>query len=130
MRLNRLGQQALWALVLCILLFPVQVFGQADKGTLPGTVADAARAPVPQVTVTIIEVNTGFTRSGLTNEAGNFSFPLLDPGTYRVEGQHQGFKKAIQDNVLLDANSSVRVDLILQLGAVTESVQVSANAAQ
>jgi len=114
------------AFTLCFLLCPLLSFAQVDKGSLLGTVADTSRASIPQAVVTAIETNTGISRTTNTNEAGNYSFPLLDPGVYRVEIEHQGFKKTVRGDIRLDANSAVRADFTLELGAVTESVNVTA----
>lgn len=111
------------------LLLPVCVFAQADKGTLLGTVLDGSGAPAPDSEVKVTEVNTNVVHATKTNEAGNYSFPLLEPGTYRVEAEHAGFRRESRNDVRLDANSTVRVDFSLQIGSVSETVNVSASAA-
>ena len=93
-----------------ILLIPAAMFAQADKGSLVGTVEDSSNAPVPLTEVKVVEVNTNIVRVTQTNDAGNYSFPLLDPGTYTVEADRAGFKHAARTNVRLDANSTIRVD--------------------
>jgi len=118
--------RSLWTVTLSLTLLPVAVLAQADKGTLLGTVLDSSQAIIPETTIRVTEVNTGVSRMVISNEGGNWTIPLLDPGTYRVEAEHQGFKKGIRDNVPLTANSNVRVDLALELGSVSESVAVVA----
>jgi len=111
------------------LLIPSSAFAQADKGTLLGTVLDSSGAPVADTTVRATEVNTNIAREARTNEAGNYSFPLLDPGTYSVDAEHTGFKRESRQGVRLEANSTVRTDFTLQVGSVSETVNVSASAA-
>ena len=119
-------------LVLCwfvSLAMPSLLFAQADKGTLLGTVQDASGAAVAQASIRAIETTTNISHSAQSNPDGNYSFPLLDPGTYRIDVEHQGFKQAGRTNVRLEANSAVRTDFVLEVGSVSESVNVSASAA-
>lgn len=116
-------------LALAAVLLPAGLLAQADKGTILGAVQDTSGAAVAAADVKVTEVNTGITHSVKANETGNYSFPLLDPGTYLVEADNAGFKRAIKSNVTLDANSTVRVDFALQIGSLSESVDVSASAA-
>ena len=122
--------RALFPTVLALsLLAPAAVYGQADKGTLLGTVRDASGAAVPSAVVKATEVNTNIVRSATTNDDGNYTFPLLDPGMYTVEADHTGFRHVARTNVRLEANSAVRADFDMQLGSVTETISVSASAA-
>jgi hypothetical protein len=114
------------ALVLTMLIPAGYVFGQAVNANLLGTVTDQTRASVPGATVTIIEVNSGATKTTQTNASGNYDFEAIQPGTYEVTAAGQGFKQAKTENVSVVVNSSVRVDLTLALGSATESVTVSA----
>lgn len=104
-------------------------FAQADKGTILGSVQDASGAPASDTEVKATEVNTNIIHTTRANDAGNFTFPLLDPGTYTVETERAGFSKASRSGVHLDANSTIRVDFSLQVGSITETVEVSASAA-
>ncbi len=116
-------------IIIMIALLPVGLWAQADKGTILGSVQDGSGAAVENASVRVTEVNTGVVHSAKANETGNYSFPLLDPGTYLVETDHEGFKRASRNNVTLDANSTVRVDFALQIGSVNETISVSASAA-
>ncbi|HEY2468521.1 MAG TPA: carboxypeptidase-like regulatory domain-containing protein [Terracidiphilus sp.] len=99
--------------------------GQAVNGTLLGTVTDATNAAVPNAKVLAIETSTGVSHESVTNESGNYTFPDMPPGSYRVTVESKGFKKAMQENVQLLSNSAVRVDITMQPGEVTETVTVT-----
>ena len=105
---------------------PCPVVGQAANGTLLGNVKDESNSAVPGATVTAIEVRTGIARTAVTNATGNYSFANLASGLYRVESELTGFKKFVRENVEVNVNTTVRVDISLSVGALTESVTVAA----
>jgi hypothetical protein len=107
-----------------MLLLPALCLAQAVKGTLLGTVTDTTGAGVPGATVTVTEVQTGLSRSATTNASGNYVFSNLKDGVYRVEAEISGFRKTVHENVKVDVNTTVRVDLALQVGNLAEAVTV------
>jgi hypothetical protein len=102
--------------------------GQTLKGTILGTITDSSKGVIPSVVVSLTEVNTNFQRSEVTNESGFFAFANLDPGNYRVEISHPGFRKVVRTGILLEANSTIRVDEELTPGEVTQVVDVTSEA--
>jgi hypothetical protein len=108
-----------------MLAFSHALLGQAVNGTLLGTVTDATGAAVPNAKVTATEVSTGAIHLSASNDSGNYTFPDLQPGLYSVTVEAKGFKKLTQQNITLLSNTTVRVDLALTLGNVTESVTVT-----
>ena len=114
---------------LMLLLSALPLRGQAVKASLVGTVTDSSGAVVPGAEITITEVNTNFSRSTTANESGYYVFSNLNPGVYRVEAKLTGFKTAVKDKVEVLVNTTVRADLQLQPGAISEVVTVSAEAA-
>ena len=104
------------------------LYSQAVNGSLVGTILDSSGASLPNATVTVTETNTGITRSTHTNESGNYSFPDLAPGKYTVAAEQAGFKRASRTDVDILVNSSPRVDLSLQPGDVSETINVTAEA--
>jgi outer membrane receptor protein involved in Fe transport len=104
-------------------------FSQAINATLLGTVTDASGAVVVNAKVTITETNTGVSRTANSNESGNYSFPNLPPGTYSVTVELQGFKKVTRNAVDVLVDTSARVDVSLQPGQITETIDVTAEAA-
>src|SRR6185369_7759138 len=105
------------------------LYGQAVTGSLLGTITDSSGGAVPSAKVTITETKTGIGRNTEANESGNYSFPSLEPGTYRVAAERAGFRTTVREGVDLLVNTSVRVDLVLQPGQVNETVTVTAEAA-
>jgi hypothetical protein len=102
--------------------------GQALKGTILGTITDQTQGVIPTVAINIVEVNTNFQRAEITNESGFYAFANLDPGTYRVEVTHPGFRKVVRSSIVVEANSTLRVDMELQPGEVTQVVDVTSEA--
>jgi hypothetical protein len=100
--------------------------GQAVNGSLIGTITDTSGAGVPGAQVTLTEANTGVERAATTASSGNYSFPSLQPGSYTVSVEQQGFQKAAREKVDVTVNSTVRVDLTLQPGSVNETITVTA----
>jgi len=99
-------------------------------GSLVGNVTDPSHAGVPQASVRITQVETNEFREAQTNATGLYSFPAIPSGTYTVEFRKSGFQTATQNEIVVRNNSVVRVDCALLLGAVSESVQVTAAALQ
>ncbi len=103
--------------------------GQAVTGSVLGTVTDSSGAVVPGAKVMITAVDTSISRSAETNASGFYSFPQLEPGRYRVTVEREGFRKAVKDGLDVLVNTTVRADLELTPGALSESVSVTAEAA-
>ena len=114
------------AMLVSMLAIPSTVGAQAVTGTLLGNVTDASGAGVPGATVVATETQTNSSRTAITNDAGNYIFSSLRNGTYSVEAELQGFRKVVRQNVRVDVNTTMRVDLKLELGQMTEAVTVSA----
>jgi hypothetical protein len=100
-------------------------YSQAVNATLLGTITDSSGGVVQNVKVTITEINTGVSRSGQTNESGNYTFPDLAPGQYAVAAELQGFKKENRKDITLTINTSTRVDIQLVPGNMMETVEVT-----
>ena len=107
--------------------FGVIVYAQTF-GTITGEVKDASGAVIPAATVTATNMATAASRSTQTNEAGVYNFPSLVPGTYSIRVEAGGFKTVVNSNIELQVQQTARVDAVLELGAVTESIDVSGTA--
>src|SRR6266536_6292698 len=114
------------ALSALLLLAAVPGFSQAVSGSLLGTITDSSGGSIPNAQVSLKEMDTGIMRSGQTGEAGNYVFVNLPQGRYAVTVESKGFKKGVRENIDVLVNASVRVDMTLQPGEVTEVVNVTA----
>src|ERR1022692_867919 len=92
-------------------LFSVSMFGQAVNSTALGTVTDSTGAVVIGAKVTLTEASTNVSRTGQTNESGNFVFPDISPGNYFVTVEMTGFKKEERRDIALLVNTTQRVDI-------------------
>jgi hypothetical protein len=119
--------KALSAFCLCLLSFS-SLFAQAVNGTLVGSVSDASGGLVANAKVTLTATQTGISQTAQSNQSGNFSFPNLQPGVYRIEVELAGFRKTVREGIDVLVNSTARADMILQPGQVNESVTVTAEA--
>jgi hypothetical protein len=101
-------------------------FGQfADRAVIIGVVTDASGAAVPDAKVTITDQGMGVQTVVGTNSAGNYTTPPLILGTYKVTIEKTGFKTFSREGIVLSGGSTFREDAALQLGAVSETVQVT-----
>ena len=103
---------------------------QVLYGSIVGTVTDQANAVVPKTVVTVKNTSTGLSRQVNTDEAGYYSITNLSEGTYDLSVSAAGFRPLTQKGVNVLINNVARVDLSLEVGAITESVTVAASAAQ
>ncbi len=118
----------LFLTIVAISLSIVSVSGQTSNGTILGTITDSSHAVMANVQVSLTDTGTNSRRTDSTNAQGYFVFPNLAPGTYRVDVEQPGFQKTVRSDIGLDANSTVRVDLQMTPGAVTETVDVTSEA--
>jgi hypothetical protein len=113
-----------------MLLFAMAASGQQISGTIAGVVKDSQQASVASAKVTLISQEQGTTRDGVTAADGAFVFTQVQPGSYTLTVEAAGFKKFEQKDVKLSPNDRVALpDIILSVGALTETVTVEAQAA-
>ncbi len=119
--------------VCCAFLFSLSIAtavfaqGQAINGTIEGTVTDDSGAVLPGVTVTVTNADTGDVRVVVTNESGIYRAPLLPLGAYRVSAELQGFRRYEQTGLTISAGQVAVIDVKLGVGALTETVSVTAD---
>jgi carboxypeptidase family protein/TonB-dependent receptor-like protein len=123
-RLLALGFRLPVFIAALLVAVPSSLHAQAVKGALLGNVTDEGGLAVPGATITITEVSTNINYNTVTNESGNYIFSNLKDGTYKVVAELTGFKRAIRDNVIVPVNSTMRVDLKMEVGTIEESVLV------
>jgi hypothetical protein len=103
---------------------------QEVRASITGIVTDPSGAPVAGATVTVTNIAQNVSVTTKTNESGNYVTPFLAPGTYRLTVEQSGFKKFVRENIVLQALDRLRLDVQLELGALTESVTVTASVSQ
>jgi hypothetical protein len=104
---------------------------QAATGSIAGTITDPSGAAVPNATVTMTDKPTDLDRTTTTDEDGNYTVPKIPPGTYTVTVEAPGFKKFEQDdNALCGTGKAPIGNISLEVGAISQSVTVTAQAAQ
>jgi len=100
----------------------------AQNAEFSGLITDPAGLAVPRARVLVQSAATGATRSVLSNQQGEYSVPALQPGTYNVTVEANGFQTVHQNGVMLEVGQQARLDLALTVGSNTESITVPANA--
>jgi hypothetical protein len=110
----------------CVACLAGPAAAQFETAVVLGTVRDATDQVVPGATVTLVNLETGIRSDTSTSETGDYLFRNVRIGRYRVSAEKTGFAVAVADEVVVTVNARQRVDLTLQVGQVTETVQVSA----
>jgi hypothetical protein len=114
-------------LLICA-LSSVVVWAQVTA-QINGTVKDSSGAVLPGVEITVTQTDTGISRNAISDETGSYILPNLAVGPYRLEAALPGFRTYVQTGIVLQVNSSPVINAILEVGQVSEHVEVQANAA-
>ena len=96
---------------------------------ISGTVKDSTGAVIPGVEVIVTNTDTGISRSTISGDDGSYTMPALPVGPYRLQASMQGFATYVQTGIVLQVNSNPVIPVVLKVGAITEQVEVNANAA-
>ena len=105
------------------------VFGQAGStGTIVGTITDTTGAVIPDATIVVRHLETNFSHTQTSGAAGGYRFPYIPAGNYEVRATMESFRASVVPDVKLDVGSTFRVDFVLELGQVTETIEVAAAA--
>lgn len=115
--------------LLVLLAFSLAALAQSPQATISGTVTDAQGSAVPVVEISAASAATGQVYRTTTNETGFYSLPALPIGSYTFSAEKGGFRKAVRSGLVLTTGQSLAMDIVLEVGAVSESVTVSAQAA-
>src|SRR5437867_6555357 len=116
------------AALLITSLMCISLWAQATA-QITGTVKDQSGAVLPGVEVTVTQTETSIARTAITNETGSYVLSNLPIGPYRLEAGLPGFRTFVQTGIVLQINSSPAINPVLEVGQVTEQVEVQANAA-
>ncbi len=101
----------------------------AGTATIVGRVADSSGSIIPGSKVTVVNIDTSFVSETITTAEGTYNVPYLAPGNYRLTVEATGFKRYVREGIQLRTGETPRLDIALEVGAVTESVQVDGSAA-
>jgi len=109
-----------------VLAVAVPIVGQDYRGKVQGLIADDNGAAVPGAQVTLHNINNGVEATRQSNDDGRYVFDFVEPGEYSVLVEKSGFKKAIQEHVLVRVRGDISVDIKLAVGVMQETVTVEA----
>ncbi len=114
------------AFLVLFLVFASFALAQGTEATVSGTISDPSGAHVVGATITATNIDTGVSVNVSSNEAGVYVFPSLPPGKYRVVAEHSGFRKGTISDITLAVGAQLSVNIPLELGQTTETVEVQA----
>ena len=122
----RLNGFTLFVSISVIIIAVFSAEAQTITGTISGTVTDPNGGVIPGANVTLTYLQTGATRNAVTNEEGRFTFSAVQPGTYSVRIERDGFQALLRENTMLSPNENLALgDLALAAGNVSETVTVT-----
>src|SRR5881628_968421 len=120
--------RCIWSILFMVFLGVVPAVAQTQAG-ISGVIRDPSGAVIPGVTITITNPATNSVRSAISNEAGVYNLPGLQPGRYNIKVELPGFRTITQNDVELQIQQSARLDFTLQVGDVSQTVEVEGTAA-
>ena len=112
-------------LALLLLLLPSTAVAQATTGSISGTITDESAAVLPGVTLLVTNVDTGVQRTQVSDENGRYRVLNLNPGTYTVTGELEGFTSVVRDSLVVAIGKDLLADIEMKIGGVTEQVTVT-----
>jgi carboxypeptidase family protein len=110
-------------------LLPLRLYAQSEFGNITGLVSDPSGGVLAAAEVVVMNIATNIKKTTNTTSGGEYNVPVL-PGTYQVQVTMPGFKRHVRDNVVVTAATTLRLDATLEVGEVTESIEVIADVAQ
>lgn len=113
---------AFWSV---FLLTSFAAWAQRNSASIFGSVADSSSSPIAEVSIRVVNDDTGQALSIVTDASGNFVVPDLAPGRYTLEASKDGFKHYVQKNIVLNVDQRPQINITLQLGDVADSVTVT-----
>jgi hypothetical protein len=124
--LNRYDRRLI-LLMFGVLALATSAGGQTTSGSIYGTIVDSSGAAVPHAAVTATNVQTNLAQTSASNQNGEYTFPVIDPGDYKVSSAMSGFQSQTQQGIRVDANQNVHVNFMLQIGSANTSITVEAD---
>src|SRR5438874_1684731 len=111
-----------------VLLLALSCAAQTSSSQISGTVRDASGAVIPGAAVTLTNEATGVVQKQSTTEAGVYAFPAIPVGSYTLRVEATGFKALTRPGNVVQVNTPLAVDIAMEVGSATESVEVAATA--
>ena len=112
-------------LLTLLAILPSRSMAQSGTAGITGTVTDSSGGALDRVQIEVVDRGTGFSRTTQTNSTGNYNIPGLRPGTYDINATRDGFRKFTQTEFQIEVSQIARLDIRLDLGTLTESVEVT-----
>jgi hypothetical protein len=110
------------------LLCAASLFGQGSTGSITGIVTDSSDARLPGAAIEVLNTETGIAINATANEAGEYTVPLLQPGRYQLTARMDGFRTYSQTGLVIELGRVTRLDIAMEVGQVTETVEVVGSA--
>ena len=127
---SSVGLVVLSLLTSLIAFAPTQVYAQQATAQIDGTVKDPSGAVISGAQISLRNTNTNIARNTKTNKDGLYQFTLVPIGTYELTVAQQGFEKYVRKGITLEINQNARLDVALQVGAVSQVVEVQGDVSQ
>ena len=121
------AKTTLWLCLAALLISIPPAPAQTFYGSIVGAIKDASGATLPEVNVTLTNLGTSERRSMQTDQTGAYQFVNLVPGRYRLEMEKSGFKRITREPILVEVQAAVRIDATMEIGEVTQTVEVVAS---
>ena len=99
---------------------------QSTNASIAGNVTDPSGQAIPNVMITAENTGTGITLTAVTNETGVYTFPSVQPGTYRLTAELAGFRKYVYENVTVNVSARLNMNFPLQVAGITQEDRVGA----
>jgi hypothetical protein len=123
MKIRKLGS---WIVVFLLwAVTPAALFGQNVYGKISGVVSDNTGASVGGCAVTLTNLDTNESNKITTDASGYYSFPNITPGRYKIQAERSGFKLFVQQPIVVEIESGLKIDITLAVGTATETVEVT-----
>ena len=114
--------------ICCLLVVAGAAFAQSDRGTITGTITDQAGAVIPGAAIEVTNINTGAVYQVQSSSTGNYTFSQLPAGKYQMSSSVPGFKQFLRTGITVLVAQTLRIDISLEVGAISETVTVSEDA--
>src|SRR3982751_5218791 len=126
--MKRLSTSTLFVVLVLSLCAARHASAQAVYGSIVGTVTDSSGAAISGAKITITDMGRDVSTATTTNDSGNYTQRALIVGRYKLRVEAPGFKTAIQENIGVSVDTEIRVDFAMQVGEVTQTLEVQADA--